>query len=49
MRRFSLGVLVWLCLCITSFAQTLGTITGEVKDSSGAVIPGGTAYPAPVQ
>src|SRR5262245_36451713 len=42
MRRFSLGVLVWLCLCSSSFAQTLGTITGEVKDSSGAVIPGVT-------
>src|SRR5215470_2995746 len=42
MRRFSLGILVWLCLCIPSFAQTLGTITGEVKDSTGAVIPGVT-------
>ena len=29
-------------LCVPSFAQTLGTITGEVKDASGAVIPGAT-------
>ena len=30
----------WLLLCIPCSAQTLGTITGEVKDASGAVIPG---------
>src|SRR6266446_2733200 len=34
--------LTWLLLCAPSFAQTLGTITGEVKDSSGAVVPGAT-------
>ena len=33
-------VLVWLITCVPSFAQTLGTITGDVKDASGAVIPG---------
>ena len=27
---------------VPCFAQTMGTITGEVKDSSGAVIPGAT-------
>src|SRR6266850_2666322 len=34
--------LTWLLLCAPSFAQTLGTITGEVKDSSGGVVPGAT-------
>src|SRR5207247_10008531 len=42
MQRTWLAVLVSLALCAPSFAQTLGTITGEVKDSSGAVIPGAT-------
>lgn len=37
-----LTVLVWLFLCVPCSAQTLGTITGEVKDASGAVIPGAT-------
>src|SRR6186997_479786 len=36
------GVVVCLCLSIPLYAQTLGTITGEVKDSSGATIPGST-------
>jgi hypothetical protein len=40
MRRILLLDLVWVLLCAPSFAQTLGTITGEVKDSSGAVLPG---------
>jgi len=35
-------ILVWLFLCVPCSAQTLGTITGEVKDSSGALIPGAT-------
>src|SRR5262249_35599537 len=37
-------VVGWMCLllCAPSWAQTLGTITGEVKDSTGAVIPGVT-------
>src|SRR5688572_8586705 len=42
MRRILPTVLVWLLACAPSFAQTLGTITGDVKDSSGAVIPGAT-------
>jgi carboxypeptidase family protein len=42
MRRSCLAVLVWLFLSLPGFAQTLGTITGEVKDSSGALIPGVT-------
>ena len=42
MSRRVLTVLVWLSLCVPAFAQTLGTITGDVKDASGAVIPGAT-------
>ena len=42
MRRTLLAGLTWLLLCAPSFAQTLGTITGEVKNSTGAVIPGAT-------
>jgi Carboxypeptidase regulatory-like domain len=42
MRRSFCTGLTWLLLCAPGFAQTLGTITGEVKDSSGAVIPGAT-------
>ncbi len=40
MRRVFPTILVWLIACVPSFAQTLGTITGEVKDTSGAVVPG---------
>src|SRR6188508_967633 len=40
MRRFFPTILVWLIACVPCFAQTLGTVTGEVKDTSGAVIPG---------
>ena len=42
MQRTWFAVLVSLVLSVPSFAQTLGTITGEVKDSTGAVIPGAT-------
>src|SRR5262249_14695761 len=42
MRRASSAVVLWFLLCQPGFAQTLGTITGEVKDSSGAVVPGAT-------
>ena len=35
MSRQTSAVLVWLFLCVPCFAQTLGTITGEVKDSIG--------------
>src|SRR5262245_4580631 len=38
-RRLVVG-LPWLLLCAPLFAQTLGTITGEVNDATGAVIPG---------
>ncbi|RPI52852.1 MAG: carboxypeptidase regulatory-like domain-containing protein, partial [Acidobacteria bacterium] len=41
MRRNVSLVLVWLLMvCVPAGAQTLGTITGDVKDASGAVIPG---------
>ena len=43
MRRVLPLVLVLLfVVCAPAGAQTLGTITGEVKDASGAVIPGAT-------
>jgi carboxypeptidase family protein len=42
MRRTLFVGLTSLLLCAPSFAQTLGTITGEVKDSTGGVVPGAT-------
>ena len=42
MRRTLFAGLTWLLFCAPGFAQTLGTITGEVKDSTGAVVPGAT-------
>jgi Carboxypeptidase regulatory-like domain len=42
MRRIVPLVFMWLLVCAPAGAQTLGTITGEVKDASGAVIPGVT-------
>src|SRR5437879_2772475 len=42
MRRTLLAGLTWALLCAPCVAQTLGTITGEVKDSTGAMIPGVT-------
>src|SRR6266542_896659 len=42
MRRTLFGGLTWLLLCAPCFAQTLGTITGEVRDSTGAVVLGAT-------
>jgi len=42
MRRILFVAMTWLLLCAPSFAQTLGTITGEVKDSTGGVVPGAT-------
>ena len=42
MRRSISTVLVWFITCVPCTAQTLGTITGEVKDGSGAIIPGAT-------
>src|ERR1700687_3238937 len=40
MRRTLYVGMTWLLLCAPCFAQTLGTITGEVRDSTGAVVPG---------
>ncbi|HEY1306068.1 MAG TPA: carboxypeptidase-like regulatory domain-containing protein [Vicinamibacterales bacterium] len=40
-KRF-ISVVVYLLLGTPGFAQTLGTITGEVKDASGGVLPGAT-------
>ena len=40
--RWLLLAWFWLFLCAPSWGQTLGTISGEVKDSTGAVIPGVT-------
>ena len=42
MRRTLLLGLMWSLVCAPAFAQSLGTITGEVKDSTGAVVPGVT-------
>ena len=40
MSRILSTVLMFLLTCVPAMAQTMGTLTGEVKDSSGAVIPG---------
>src|SRR5215831_19858204 len=42
MRRSLWVALASVLLCAPAYAQTLGTITGEVKDSTGAVVPGVT-------
>ena len=42
MRQILYASVTWLLVSAAAFAQTLGTITGEVKDASGAVIPGVT-------
>src|SRR5262245_38633114 len=43
MRRiFPLLFVVLFLVAVPVGAQTLGTITGDVKDSSGAIIPGAT-------
>ena len=42
MLKRALRVVICLFLTTPAFAQTLGTITGDVKDSSGAAIPGAT-------
>ena len=41
-RSFPLLFVVLLLVAVPVGAQTLGTITGEVKDGSGAIIPGAT-------
>ena len=40
--NFPLLFVVLLLVAVPVSAQTLGTITGEVKDASGAIIPGAT-------
>jgi hypothetical protein len=42
MYRILALVVVCVFLACPSFAQTLGTIGGEVRDSSGAIVPGAT-------
>jgi hypothetical protein len=42
MSQRALGVVLSLFLCVPAYAQTLGTITGEVKDESGGTVPGAT-------
>src|SRR6476646_1438098 len=42
MRRTLLAGSTWLLLCAPLLAQSFGTITGAVKDSTGAVVPGAT-------
>jgi Carboxypeptidase regulatory-like domain len=39
-KKVALAVLMVVAIGSTGYAQTLGTITGLVKDTSGAVIPG---------
>jgi hypothetical protein len=39
-KRFGFGFLMMLVITVTGHAQTLGTISGVVKDTQGAVIPG---------
>src|SRR5215469_14907522 len=40
MKTVGLAVLMVVAMAVTGHAQTLGTITGVVKDTQGAVIPG---------
>jgi len=47
MLKRASSVVVFLVLWTPAYAQTLGTITGEVKDSSGASIPGSTVTAQP--
>jgi hypothetical protein len=42
MCRILLAGLMGLVLCAPGYAQTLGTIAGEVKDGTGALLPGAT-------
>ena len=42
MCRILLAGLMGLVLCTPGYGQTLGTISGEVKDGTGALLPGAT-------
>jgi hypothetical protein len=42
MLKRALGVVLCLFLWTPGYAQTLGTITGEVRDATGAALPGAT-------
>src|SRR5206468_7790278 len=42
MRRHAAALLISLSIAAPCLGQTLGTITGEVKDSTGGVVPGAT-------
>ena len=42
MRQILCTSVTWLLLSAPAFTQTLGTISGEVTDASGGVIPGVT-------
>ncbi len=42
MLQRALSAVVCLSLSTTAYAQTLGTITGDVKDTTGAALPGAT-------
>ena len=42
MRRTLFLALMWSLVCAPGFAQSLGTITGEVRDATGGVVPGAT-------
>jgi Carboxypeptidase regulatory-like domain len=42
MRACLFAVMVWVITSAPSIGQTLGTVTGVVRDASGAVIPGAT-------
>jgi hypothetical protein len=42
MAKVIVAIAVCVALWSPAYAQTLGTITGEVKDASGAALPGAT-------
>jgi hypothetical protein len=42
MRAVVSTVVVWLFVAVPCIGQTLGTVTGVVRDASGAIIPGAT-------
>ena len=46
MKRVGFGILMMLAIAGTEHSQTLGTISGVVKDTQGAVIPAVTVEAA---